>query len=195
MKRAMIIAKEKMINDINAVLPITNYQAISKTDNGIDALRMAQRLKPDLIICGWDITGLSALDLIQNLIQAHLCPVILVLEEKEYVNLSIAVKMNPHHILTAPIRALDVVSAIIQAEQRFNIERLRMEEVRRLNDEIKTRKIIYQAVLILVSSGMDEDTAYNAMRSHAMSSRKTIKAVAVEVIKGLWKPYENKTDE
>lgn len=188
MKRAIVIAREKIINDINAVLPVTNYQAISKTDNGIDALRMSQRVKPDLIICGWDISGLSPLDLMHNLVHAHICPLILILEEKEYTNLNLAVKTNPHHILTAPIRAVDLISAIAQAEHRFNLERQQMEETRRLNDEIKSRKIIFQAVLILVSAGMDEEAAYTSIRTQAMSSRKTVKAVAVEVIKGLWKP-------
>lgn len=188
MKRAILIAKEKLLNDLHPVLAIANYQAIAKTDNGIEALRMAQRVDPDLIICGWDIDGLNPLDLLQNLIHAHICPVILVLEDKEYSYLHLAVESNVHYIVTAPIRAADVVTAIVQAEQKFNIERKHMDEIRRLNDEIKTRKIIFQAVLKLVSSGMDEETAYSAIRSQAMTSRKTIKAVAIEVIKGLWKP-------
>ena len=165
-----------------------NYQAISKTENGIEALRMAWRVEPNLIICGWDITGLNPLDLLQNLIHAHICPVILALEEKEYPNLQLAVNTNPHHIITAPVRAADVVSGIMQAEHGFRIERDNMNETRRLNDEIKTRKIIYQAVLTLVSNGLDEETAYSAIRLQAMTSRKTIKAISADVIKGLWKP-------
>jgi len=93
-----------------------------------------------------------------------------------------------HQIVAAPLRAADVVTAIVQAEHKFEIERKNMDEIRRLNDEIKTRKIIFQAVLILVADGLDEETAYNSLRSQAMTSRKTIKAVATEVIKGLWKP-------
>lgn len=188
MKRAILIVKEKLLNDLNPVLPIANYQTIANTDNGIEALRMAQRVDPDLIICGWDIDGLNPLDLLQNLIHGHICPVILVLEEKEYPNLHLAVKSNVHHIVTSPIRAADVVTAIVQAEHKFTIERKHMDEIGRLNDEIKTRKIIFQAVLKLVSIGMDEETAYTAIRSHAMTSRKTIKAVSIDVIKGLWKP-------
>ncbi|KUO62745.1 MAG: response regulator receiver protein [Gracilibacter sp. BRH_c7a] len=188
MKRAILIAKEKILNDLSPVLPVANYQAIAKTDNGIEALRMAQRVDPDLIICGWDIDGLNPLDLLQNLVHSHICPVILILEEKEYPNLHLAVKTNLHQIVAAPLRAADVVTAIVQAEHKFEIERKNMDEIRRLNDEIKTRKIIFQAVLILVADGLDEETAYNSLRSQAMTSRKTIKAVATEVIKGLWKP-------
>lgn len=188
MKRAILIAKSKLLADLNAVLPLANYQPISTSENGIEALRMAQRVEPDLIVCGWDITGLNPLDLMQNLSHSHICPVILVLEEKENSNLQLAMKTNLHHIVTAPIRAVDLVSAIIQAEHRFSMERKHMDEIRRLNDEIMTRKIVFQAVLNLVSSGMDEDTAYSAIRSQAMTSRKTIKAIATEVVKGTWKP-------
>lgn len=188
MKRAILIANEKLLNDLNPVLPVANYQAIAKTDNGIEGLRMAQRVDPDLIVCGWDIVAINALDLLQNLVHAHICPVMLVLEDKEYPNLHLAIKTNVQHIVTAPIRAADLITAIAQAEHKFNIERKHMDEIRRLNDEIKTRKIVFQAVLSLVSSGLDEETAYSAIRTQAMASRKTIKAVAIEVIKGLWKP-------
>jgi len=188
MKRAILIQREKLYQEINQILPLANYQAISRTENGIEALRLAQRVEPDLIICGWDIAGFSALDLVQNLVHAKICPVILVLDEKEYVNLPLAVKTNVHHILISPVRATDVISGVIQAEYRFEREIQNEKELRKLNDELKTRKLVYQAVLILVSSGLSEETAYTAIRSEAMASRKTLRAVANDVIKGLWRP-------
>lgn len=188
MKRAILINNDKHVNELNAVLPLANYQAIAKTNNGIEALRMAQRVEPDLIICGWEITGLSPLDLVQNLIHSHICPVILIIDEKEYMNLGLAVKTNVHHILTAPVRATDVVSAIIQAEYRFSKELQNLDEIRKLNEELKTRKLLYQAILLLIPTGLDEETAYAAIRTEAMASRKTIKAIATEVVKGTWRP-------
>ncbi|NLI93977.1 MAG: ANTAR domain-containing protein [Peptococcaceae bacterium] len=188
MKRAILILKDKLYNEINPILPLANYQAISKTDNGIEALRMAQRVEPDLILCGWDVSGLSALDLVQNLVHSKICPVILTLDPKEFGNLPLAVKTDVHHILSTPVRAGDVIAGIIQAEYRFERDLQFNKEMGKLNDELKTRKLVYQAVLILVSSGMAEETAYAAIRSEAMTSRKTLRSVANDVIKGTWRP-------
>ncbi|RNC28793.1 MAG: putative transcriptional regulatory protein pdtaR [Candidatus Dichloromethanomonas elyunquensis] len=188
MKRAALILKEKLYNEISPILPLANYQAISRTDNGIEALRMAQRVEPDLILCGWDVSGLSALDLTQNLVQSKICPVILILDPKEYGNIQLAVKTDIHHILTSPVRAGDVIAGIIQAEYRFERDLQYEKEIGKLNDELKTRKLVYQAVLILISSGLGEEEAYSAIRSEAMTSRKTLRSVAGDIIKGTWRP-------
>ncbi|UWG98874.1 ANTAR domain-containing protein [Dehalobacter sp. DCM] len=188
MKRAILVLQEKMTHELNTVLPLANYQAIAKTDNGIDALRMAQRVEPDLILCGGEIRGIASLDLVQNLIHAKLCPVMLVIEEKDFVNLEYALKTNVNHILTAPIRAMDVIFGIAQAEYNFQREIAHQKEINKINDELKTRKLLYQAILLLITEGMEEETAYNAIRAQAMASRKTLKAIAAEVIKGSWRP-------
>jgi AmiR/NasT family two-component response regulator len=188
MKRAILIVKDKLGNEINPILPLANYQAISKTDNGIEALRMAQRVEPDLILCGWDVKGLSALDLAQNLVHAKICPVILILDAKEFASLQLAVKTDVHHILSSPVRAGDVISGIMQAEYRFERELQYNKEINNLNEELKTRKIVYQAVLILIAGGLTEEAAYTAIRSEAMASRKTLRSVAGDVIKGTWRP-------
>lgn len=112
----------------------------------------------------------------------------LVIEEKDFVNLEYALKTNVNHILTAPIRAMDVIFGIAQAEYNFQREIAHQKEINKINDELKTRKLLYQAILLLITEGMEEETAYNAIRAQAMASRKTLKAIAAEVIKGSWRP-------
>ncbi|ADY56086.1 response regulator receiver and ANTAR domain protein [Syntrophobotulus glycolicus DSM 8271] len=192
MNRAFLVLKEKLIQEINPVLPLVNYQTISKTENGIEALRIAQRLEPNLIICSWDIQGISALDLVQNLIQANLCPVILVLEQKDQNSLQYAVKTGVHQIITAPIRAVDIIAGVVQAEHRYHTELMHRDEIRKLNDEVTTRKILYQAILKLIPLGLEEEAAYALIRKQAMTTRKSIRSVAVSIVKGLWLPTEEK---
>ncbi len=188
MKRALLILKDRLHNEIHPILPLVNYQTLAKIENGVEALRMAQRLEPDLIIAEWDISGYSPLDLLQNLVHSNICPIVLVLEEKYYTNLHLAVKTNVHQILIAPIRATDVISGLIQAQNAYERELQNMKEIRKLNEELKTRKLVYQAVLILISDGHTEEAAYAAIRSEAMTSRKTLRSVANDVIKGTWRP-------
>ncbi len=190
MKRAILILKDKLAHELSPILPLANYQVISVQNNGIEALRMAQRLEPDLIICGWDVGGLASSDLIQNLVHSRLCPVILILDEKNFSHLHLAVKSNVHHICTTPIRAMDILAGITQAEYRYQAEAEGKREINKLREEIKTRKILYQAICKLITTGLSEEAAYSAIRSQAMVSRKTISAIATDVLKGVWSPHE-----
>lgn len=188
MNRAFLILKEKLVQEINPILPIVNYQTISKTENGIDALRIAQRFEPNLIICGWDIQGISALDLVQNLIQSRICPVILIMEQKDLHSLNYAVKTGVHQIIAAPIRAVDVIAGVVQAEYNYHTEQNHKDELQKLNDEVKTRKILYQAILKLIPLGFEEEAAYALIRKQAMATRKSIRTISTDIVKGLWLP-------
>ncbi|MFA6807536.1 MAG: ANTAR domain-containing protein [Eubacteriales bacterium] len=184
MKRALIVYREKDIQELKPILPLANYQVLAKTENGIDGLKLAQRLEPDLIITGWDIKGLAPYDFLQNIVDSRICPVLLILDQKDQHNLSSALKTNVQSIICVPIRAVDIVTGIIQAEYRFLNERENADQIRKLNDEIKTRKILFQAILMMIPMGYDEEKAYAAIRKKAMSTRKTIRSVAIDVIKG-----------
>lgn len=191
MKRAIIIQQEKLTGEILPILPLANYQAIAKTENGIDALRMVQRLEPDLVICGWNMQELGALDLIQNLVDGQVCPIILIMEPKDQNNVSISIKTNVHHIITTPLRAFDFITGIMLAEERYKKEIEHKEEVRRVREELKTRKIIYQAILRMIPLGFDEEAAYTLLRKKAMTTRSTLRNTALDFIKGKWLPHED----
>lgn len=190
MKRAvLVLGNNHLLQDIKAILPLTDYSAVANTDNGLEALRLIHRFEPDLAIMGWDTHGLRADELLETLIQQHLCPVIVVLNQGESNKIPQIVTANAHQIVLYPLRAIDFWSAIQLAEQRFIQEKEQEDKYKRLEEELKTRKIIYQAIIKIVQlRGFDEENAYRLLRQQAMNSRKTIRYVAREILKGKWLP-------
>ncbi|MDA8227694.1 MAG: ANTAR domain-containing protein [Desulfitobacterium hafniense] len=190
MKRILLVSQEKqLVQDIKTILVTIDYQVIATIDNGMDALRMLHRYEPDLVIMSWVLKGLSGTDLLQNILALHMCPTIVILGSESQQELPQIIKSEPHHIAFPPLRAIDIIGAIIQAEHKFKKEQEIRLQVRKLEEELKTRKLIYQAILeIIHKRGYDEETAYNRIRSHSMSTRRSIQAVAKDIIKGIWLP-------
>ncbi|SPF50082.1 Response regulator [Candidatus Desulfosporosinus infrequens] len=190
MKRAILVSEKASLNlEIKAMLPLVDYQILATTDNGMEALRFAHRFEPDLIIMGWNLRGLNSSEVLQNLIVQHLCPIIVVLTQEEQHVLSEVIEADAHHVVLYPWRALEMAVAIQLAEHRFTRETENIQQIQRLEEELKTRKIIFQAMLSLIQlRGYAEQAAYAALRNQAMSTRKSMRAVAQDVLKGLWLP-------
>ena len=171
------------------MLPLANYQVLATADNGMEALRLAHRFEPDLIIMGWNLRGLSSSEVLQNLVGQHLCPIIVILTQEEHHVLTEVVNEDAHHVLLYPWRMHEMVAGIQLAEHRYKRESENSQQIQRLEEEIKTRKFIFQAMLSLIQQrGFTEQSAYAALRTQAMSSRKSLRGVAQDVLKGSWMP-------
>jgi response regulator NasT len=115
----------------------------------------------------------------------------MIMEQKDQHSLHYAVKTGVHKIIAAPIRAVEVITGVVQAEYNYHTEQQNKDEIQKLNDEVNTRKILYQAILKLIPLGFEEEAAYALIRKQAMTTRKSIRAVSTDIVKGLWIPSEN----
>lgn len=190
MKRAILVSEKASLNqEIKSMLPLANYQVLATTDNGMEALRLIHRFEPDLIIMGWNLRGLSSSEVLQNLTIQHLCPIIVVLTQEEHHVLSQVINEDAHHVLLYPWRVHEMVAAIQMAEHRYTRESENIQQIQKLEEELKTRKLVFQAMLSLIQQrGYSEQSAYAALRKQAMTTRKSIRGIAQDVLKGIWLP-------
>ena len=171
------------------MLPLANYQVLATTDNGMEALRLIHRFEPDLIIMGWNLRGLSSSEVLQNLTDQHLCPIIVVLTQEEHHVLSQVINEDAHHVLLYPWRVHEMVAGIQMAEHRYVRESENIQQIQKLEEELKTRKLVFQAMLSLIQQlGYTEQSAYAALRKQAMTTRKSIRGIAQDILKGVWLP-------
>lgn len=174
------------------MLPLANYQLLATTDNGMEALRFIHRFEPDLIIMGWNLRGLSSSEVLQNLVLQHLCPIVVVLTQEEHYVFTEVIEADAHHVIVYPCRVLELLAGINMAERRYQRESEHTQQIQRLEEELKTRKIIFQAmVTIIQEQRVSEQDAYKALRSQAMATRKSLRTIAQDVLKGVWLPSLN----
>ena len=190
MKRVILVLNNEQIKqEIKSILALADYQVLATVSNGMEALRLVHRLEPDLIIMNWSLQELGAQDFLQSLIDSRICPVIVILTVNEQHQLDTVIKSDAHQVVLYPLRAMDMLAAILTAEHRFRRDNEQIARYHRLEEELKTRKLIYQAVLYLIQHhAFDEQTAYTSMRQQAMTTRKSMRAIAQAVITGQWQP-------
>lgn len=189
MKRALVIGNSRQTTELKTIIPLANYQTIATTAYGIEGLRLLHRVEPDIVIMTWSILGLTAFDLLQNLMTQRLCPVIVVISQEDTNALAEIINLNADYVLVQPLRAFDLITAVHYVEYHFSQERQTHKMISRLENDIKMRKILYQAILkIIQKKGYDEKTAYRKMQQYAMTNRKTLYAVASEILKENWLP-------
>ena len=193
MKRVILVLNNEQIKqEIKSILALADYQVLATVSNGMEALRLVHRLEPDLIIMNWNLRELGAQDFLQSLIDSRICPVIVILTVNEQHQLDTVIKSDAHQVVLYPLRAMDMLAAILTAEHRFRRENEQIARFHRLEEELKTRKLIYQAVLYLIQHhAFDEQTAYTSMRQQAMTTRKSMRAIAQAVITGQWQPAQS----
>ncbi|WP_206810891.1 ANTAR domain-containing response regulator [Paradesulfitobacterium ferrireducens] len=196
MRRAiLVIEKSSIFQEIRPILPLAGYEAVACMKNGMEALRLLHRYEPDLIIADWSIHGLKTQEFLETVLIQNLCPIILILTAEEYQSLTPARQIEAHQILLYPLRALDLLAGVQTVEQRFKREKELNERIRRLEQELSTRKLIFQAQLKLIHEfGHSEETAYTVIRNQAMATRKNIAATARDIIKGVWMPERGSND-
>lgn len=190
MKRAILVSGKDLLNqELKSMLTLTNYQVLATADNGMEALRLIHRFEPDLIIMGWKLRGLSSSEVLQTLIAQHLCPIIVVLTLEEYHVLSEVINEDAHHVILYPCRVQDMDAAIQLVERRYTRESEYSQQIKRLEGDLITRKFIFQAMLFLIQQrGFTEQSAYATLRKQAMSTRRSLRGVAQDVLKGIWLP-------
>lgn len=185
----VVINNHLLLRDIKSLLPVGEYRIIANTDNGMEALLLYHRLQPDLLIMGWQMKGVDASNLLENLLLQHICPVLVVLTQEEHKMIRTIVKYGAHHLLLHPFSAIEIDTAIILAQRTFLTQRRHMEDMRKIEEELKTRKMVYQAILrIIYAKNIDEPQAYRQVRLQAMKTRKTLRATAESILKGEWMP-------
>lgn len=92
-------------------------------------------------------------------------------------------EIGAHGILTKPLRAIGVMSAIVMARQCWSEQNALREENEKIRRKLETMQTISDAKRILMQHhGVDDREAYEIIRKHAMSRRTTTVEIAQAII-------------
>ncbi|MCV0425077.1 MAG: ANTAR domain-containing protein, partial [Roseibium sp.] len=92
-------------------------------------------------------------------------------------------RLNVHGILTKPIRLFGVLAALTTAISVARHETRLKKRVKSLDETLKARRKIEQAVEILAKSrSISEEEAYRRIREKSMNSKESIASIAEAII-------------
>ncbi len=184
--RVLLAEDEAIIRlDLAETLTEEGYEIVADTGNGDEAVALAERLAPDVAILDIKMPGLDGLSAARRITALGTTAVLVLTAFSQRDLVAEAADAGALGFLVKPFQRHELVPAVEIALARHREHRAVAAEASRLGDQLATRKLLDRAKGKLMDDhGMTESAAFGFVQRAAMSQRRTIAAVAADVLSG-----------
>ncbi|WGS23340.1 MULTISPECIES: ANTAR domain-containing protein [unclassified Bradyrhizobium] len=110
------------------------------------------------------------------------CPVIALLGTETPSRLKLMLELDPATFLVKPLRSAGIYAALVMAFERNERTNELKQQVAKLEQRLRSRRVVLAAVLqVMHSHAIAEPAAFALIRRAAMEQRKTIEELSAEV--------------
>jgi two-component system, response regulator PdtaR len=183
-RRVLIAEDEALIRlDLREMLIEEGYDVVGEAGDGEAALRLAEQLRPDLVILDIKMPIMDGLTAAENIAGSRLAPVVILTAFSQRDLVERARAAGAMAYLVKPFQKSDLVPAIEIAAARFAEMTALESEVASLADRLETRKLVERAKGALMTTySMTEPQAFRWIQRTAMDHRMTMRDVADRII-------------
>ena len=186
-RRVLIAEDEALIRmDLAEMLRDEGYEVVGQAGNGQEAVELAERLHPDLVIMDVKMPGRDGIDAASEIAGKRIAPVVVLTAFSQRDLVERAREAGAMAYLTKPFSVGDLIPAIELAVSRSNEITALEHEVASLSERLQTRKLVERAKgLLQDKQGLTEPEAFKWIQRAAMDRRTTMKQVAEVVLDSL----------
>jgi len=181
----VVIAEDEALIrlDLREMLEEEGYVVAGEATDGEAAVKLAEELRPDLVIMDVKMPGLDGISAAERITASQLAPVIILTAFSQRDLVQRASEAGAMAYLIKPFTKADLVPAIEVAASRFAEIAALNAEAATLRDRLEVRKLLDRAKGTLQDSqGMTEAQAFRWIQKSSMDRRLTMRAVAEEVL-------------
>jgi response regulator NasT len=186
----LVVEDEALIRmDLAEMLTEEGYVVAGEAGDGEQALELARRLHPDLVIMDIKMPKVDGITAAAAIVEERIAPVVMLTAFSQRDLIEQARDAGAMAYLVKPFARHELVPAIELAVSRFAEKRALEDEVATLSERLETRKVVDRAKgLLMTRQQMTEPEAFRWIQRTAMDRRTTMKAVAEAVVEGLATP-------
>ena len=183
-RRVVIADDEALIQmDLKEMLQEEGYSVVGEAADGEEACRLAQELRPDLVVLDVKMPVLDGISAASRITSARLAPVLVLTAFSQRELVERARDAGAMAYLVKPFTPADLVPAIEMAVSRHAEATALAREVTDLQERLEIRKLIDRAKGALqVRFGMSEPEAFRWIQKASMDRRLSMRQVAETVI-------------
>jgi len=183
-RRVLIAEDEALIRlDLAEMLVEEGYEVAGEAGDGEAAVRLAEEVRPDLIIMDIKMPIMDGLAAAEKIAAARLAPVVILTAFSQRDLVERARAAGAMAYLVKPFQKSDLVPAIEIALSRFAELSALEGEVASLTDRLETRKAVERAKGTLMTQfGMTEPEAFKWIQRTAMDHRLAMREVAERIL-------------
>jgi two-component system, response regulator PdtaR len=188
--KVLVVEDEALIRmDLAEMLTEEGYVVAGEAGDGEQALELARRLHPDLVIMDIKMPKVDGITAASAIVEERIAPVVMLTAFSQRDLIEQARDAGAMAYLVKPFARHELVPAIELAVSRFAEKRALEDEVATLSERPETRKVVDRAKgLLMTRQQMTEPEAFRWIQRTAMDRRTTMKAVAEAVVEGLATP-------
>lgn len=178
----LIAEDESLIRlGLKSMLEGLGHEVIAAT-NGREAIRMADRHRPDLAILDIRMPYTDGLQAARAMAAARPLPILILTAHSEADLIDRASDLPIHGYLVKPILPEELGAAIVVAAKRFAESRAMADRLAQLEADLAARKLIDRAKGRLMQTGLTEEDAYRAIQARARRERQSLVAAARDIL-------------
>ena len=183
-RRVVIADDEALIRmDLKEMLHEEGYDVVGEAADGEEACRLAQELRPDLVVLDVKMPVLDGISAASRITNARLAPVLVLTAFSQRELVERARDAGAMAYLVKPFTPADLVPAIEMAVSRHAEATALAQEVTDLQERLEIRKLVDRAKGALqVRFGMTEPEAFRWIQKASMDRRLSMRQVAETVI-------------
>lgn len=189
-KLNIVIADNESIirMDLKEMLEEAGHTVVGESINGIKAIELTRKLKPDLVIMDIKMPEMDGITAAKIIADEKLAPVILLTAFSQKNIVEKAKHAGVLAYLVKPIRQDSLFPAIEIAMSRFaEIQQLE-HDLNNVKNSLQMRKTLDRAKGILMDAyNISESEAYRRIQKYSMAKRKSIKEVAEAIVRAATK--------
>jgi response regulator NasT len=184
--RVLIAEDEALIRlDLREMLEEEGFEVVGEAADGEQAVALATKLKPDLVICDVKMPKMDGIAAAAQITEARIAPVVMLTAFSQRDLIERARDAGAMAYLVKPFQKRDLLPAIEMATSRFAEIRALESEVTGLRERLEARKLIERAKgALMTKHGLSEPEAFRWIQRAAMDNRTSMRAVAELVLSG-----------
>jgi AmiR/NasT family two-component response regulator len=184
--RVVIAEDEAIIRlDLKETLQEEGYEVVGETGRGDEAVQLVRELAPDLAILDIKMPGLDGLAAAREITGDRQAAVLILTAFSQRDLIEQARDAGALAYLVKPFQRSELIPAVEVALGRFREMQALFDQNSTLEDQLETRKVVDRAKgLLMDDHAMTESDAFTWIQKTAMQDRRTMRAVAEQVISG-----------
>jgi AmiR/NasT family two-component response regulator len=175
----VLIANQRSdrLDYVTSVVVSLGHEVVARSIEVGEVARVTRREHPDVALVGLGDSSDHALELIGEIVHQAACPVIALLETDDHVFIGEAAKRGVFAYITDTDRS--------QLQDSIEIVLRRFAEFQNLEGAFGRRAVIERAKGILMERhSVDEDDAFEMLRTHSRSANRKLVDIAAAVVDG-----------
>jgi response regulator NasT len=184
--RVVIAEDEAIIRlDLKETLQEEGYEVVGETGRGDEAVRLVTDLAPDLAILDIKLPGMDGLEAAAAISADRRSAVLILTAFSQRDLIEQARDAGALAYLVKPFQRSELIPAVEVALGRFREMQALFDQNTSLEEQLETRKVVDRAKGRLMDEhSMAEADAFSWIQRRAMQDRRTMRAVADDVVSG-----------